>query len=130
MKTFCLDTNFLLRFLINDIDKQAQEAENLLNKASAGEINCFVSIVVQMEIIYVLSSFYDQNKTEVCDKVSLLYDLNFIDFEYLNTMKKALEIYLKTSLSIQDAFLVSLSKENKMQFTSFDKKAVNFFNKQ
>lgn len=130
MKTFCLDTNFLLRFLINDIDQQAQEAEDLLDKASKGKIDCFVSIIVQMEIIYVLSSFYDQSKTEVYDKVSLLYNLNFIDFEYLNIMKKALEIYLKTSLSIQDAFLVSLSKENKMQFTSFDKKAVNFFNKQ
>jgi predicted nucleic acid-binding protein len=129
MITYCLDTNYLLRYIIEDVSEQVDEVVKLFEECAEGNARCFVSIVVQMECFYVLSTFYDFDKQKVCDIMSNIYDMSFIRFDQLSIMRRAMEIHLTSSLSIQDAYMVSLSLERGYGFKSFDKKAINVFDK-
>jgi predicted nucleic-acid-binding protein len=127
MEVYCIDTNYILRFLLNDVESQANLVEQLFHSASEGEVKCFISVIVQMEIIYVLSSFYDQNKQNIYEKMQGLYSLSFLDFESAQLMKQSLGIYLNSNVSVQDAYLICLSKLRNMNLTTFDKKAYKVF---
>jgi|688.fasta_scaffold114848_3 predicted nucleic-acid-binding protein len=127
MPKYCLDTNYLLRYILNDIPSQADEVVQILELASEGKAVCFVSIVVQMEVFFTLSTFYDYNKNDIYKIMTNIYNMVFLDFEYAETMRIALEIYLDKSLSIQDSFLIAFSKTEKMELKTFDKKALKAF---
>lgn len=130
MKSYCLDTNYILRFLLKDNSKQADTVEDLLIQASEKRVFCHVSLIVQMELIYVLHSFYQEEKKELIHILHNVYELLFVDFEKKALMIKALALYEKSSISIQDAYLITLSLEQKMEFASFDKKALRVFQEQ
>ena len=129
MKKYCLDTNYLLRFLLKDNLKQADVVEKLLVRASEGKLICYVSVIVQMELVYVLSSFYNENVDKIKEIMESLYEMVFIEYENIDLMQRAFGIYGSSSISVQDAFLIALSLEDKMEFASFDKKAVKVFEK-
>ncbi len=124
---YCLDTNYLLRYIVDDIPEQTDEVVNIFDLASEGKVECFVSITAQMEIFYVLSSFYEYDKKEVCVAMTNIYNMVFLDFEYVEIMEEVLDLYLQKNISIQDAFLIIFSKKNNMEFKTFDKKASKLF---
>jgi predicted nucleic-acid-binding protein len=130
MKRYCLDTNYILRFLLKDHSKQADTVEQLLIKASEKKLSCHVSLIVQMELIYVLHSFYQEEPQRIKQIMSSLYEFLFVEFEQKTLMKNALALYEERSISIQDAYLITLSLEQKMEFASFDKKALKVFREQ
>ena len=53
-----IDTNYFLRFLLKDNEKQFIEVKKLFEKAILGEIDLYTSLIVIFEIYWVLSSFY------------------------------------------------------------------------
>lgn len=127
MPKYCLDTNYLLRYILNDIPSQADEVVQILELASEGKAVCLVSVVVQMEVFFTLSTFYDYNKNDIYKIMTNIYNMVFLDFEYAEIMRIALEIYLDKNLSIQDSFLIAFSKMEKMELKTFDKKALKVF---
>lgn len=122
MKKYCVDTNYILKFLLNDIEEQALEVENLLKEVINKQAEVFVSVIVQMEIIYVLSSFYKVEKSEVYQIMKKLYDMSFIEFEYYDLMQNVMNRYMDYNISIQDSFLIKFSKDKEMDVKTFDKK--------
>ena len=61
-----LDTNVLVRYFTEDDPTQFQHVEQLFKKYNQdGEI--FISVVVLMELSWVLESCYDWSKEEFCD---------------------------------------------------------------
>ena len=59
-----IDTNYLLRFLLKDIDSQYLEAKKLLLQAARGEKKVITSTIVFFELFWVLKSYYKKDKTE------------------------------------------------------------------
>ena len=129
MTKYCLDTNYILRFLLDDIKEQSLEVEKLLESALIKKSEIYISIIVQMELIYVLSSFYKESKLEIYKIMKKLYDMNFIGFEYKEIMLESIDKYLDHNISIQDSFLLTLSKKNTMELKTFDKKLLVVFKK-
>lgn len=114
-----LDTNLLVRFLVDDLPEQANRVELLFKKSSDGSLA--IPDLVIAEIIYVLLSYYEMDKETVIDKIGLL-----IEFEKINCnkrlLKTALEIYKENSVSFVDAYLTALVAEGDNSFIySFDK---------
>ena len=56
--TAVLDTNLLVRYLTEDEPAKADAVENLLDKASRGEVRLVIPSVVMAELVWVLESFY------------------------------------------------------------------------
>ena len=129
MRKYCLDTNYLLRYIVDDIPSQVDEVVELLDLASEDKVECFISVIVQMELFFVLSSFYNFDKSRMYATMQNIYKMDFLNFEYVDQMRKALELYLHKNLSIQDSFLIVVSKTENMELKTFDKKAKSIFDR-
>ncbi len=113
-----LDSNLLLRFLLNDNTEQANAVQKLLESCTDELILTDVSIA---EIIWVLTSYYKLPKQEVADKIKLLLALKTI---YANkpVLFKALSIYQSTNVDYIDAYVAAYAEDEQAAgIYSFDK---------
>ena len=52
-----IDTNYFLRFLLNDVEHQHTEVKNLFLDASEGKADLITSTIVFFEVYWVLFAF-------------------------------------------------------------------------
>lgn len=115
-----LDTNIILRYLLNDTPVQVARIEKLFQAALPRSLQ--IPDVVIVEIVHVLESFYQLKKLDVVDRLHLL-----VEFEIFKTnkrlIKKTLEVYQKQSISFVDAYLIArvVTAQNTRLYT-FDKR--------
>jgi len=125
-----VDTNYFLRFLLKDVEPQWKKAKNLFEKAALGKIELFTSLIVFFEIFWVLCSFYGKDKKEIGKILRDVLKMKFIKLEKRGILEKALEVYLMTSLELEDCYnLVYALQQEAVKLNSFDKKLKKEFNK-
>lgn len=118
-----VDTNYFLRFLLKDNNKQHQQAKAVFEQAAVGEIKLFTSVIVFFEIYWVLSSFYNKKKQELVDILHDVLSLSFIRFENPEILSKALKFYQESKLDLEDSYNVIYAKQqNAEDFKTFDQK--------
>lgn len=59
MKKVFFDTNFLLRFYLDDIPTQALKAKRIVQAAKEGGILLVTDLIVICEMVWVLDSYYN-----------------------------------------------------------------------
>ncbi|PIY71125.1 hypothetical protein COY88_02015 [Candidatus Roizmanbacteria bacterium CG_4_10_14_0_8_um_filter_35_28] len=125
-----VDTNYFLRYFINDGSLQHQEAVSLFLAAGKGEKNLITSIIVVFEIFWILGSVYKLNKLKKISIIQDLLNMTFIKIEERNFLQKSLKIYKTTSLQIEDCYNLIYFYENKIkEMATFDKKLKKIVNK-
>lgn len=125
-----IDTNYFLRFLLKDINPQHLEAKNLFLSASEGKTALITSIIVFFEIYWVLSSYYERNKTEAANVLEKVLSLNFIELEEREMLFRSLSLFRKTNLDLEDCYNVCYAKSKGIRsFKTFDKKLDKEFTK-
>lgn len=125
-----VDTNYFLRYFINDCSLQHQEAVSLFLAAGKGEKNLITSIIVVFEIFWILGSVYKLNKLKKISIIQDLLNMTFIKIEERNFLQKSLKIYKTTSLQIEDCYNLIYFYENKIkEMATFDKKLKKIVNK-
>ena len=67
-----IDTNLLLRFLLNNLPQQADAVEDLLKRAAAGSVILTTNVMVIAELVWTCESFYKLSKQEIRDKVVMI----------------------------------------------------------
>lgn len=101
-----LDTNVLVRFLVEDEPAQTRRAKALLQKAlDAGEA-LFVPEVVLCEIAWVLQRRYDYGRPEICQILSQLLRARQLSFSASEKVARAVEAYQKGRGGFSD-YLIS-----------------------
>ena len=60
-----LDTNVLVRYLVQDDPKQAALATRYIERHCTADNPCFIGQIVLCELAWVLESNYQQSRTEV-----------------------------------------------------------------
>lgn len=127
-----VDTNYFLRFLLDDISEQHKEAKELFISASEGKIELITSTIVFFEIYWVLSSYYEKDKYEAADALQKILGLNFIDLRERQILFNSLSLFKKTNLDLEDCYNFYYAKSRdvkKNEFKTFDKKLEKEFNK-
>jgi len=118
-----VDTNYFLRFLLKDIDKQYQQAKELFKKGATGIIELNTSLVVFFEIYWVLSSFYKKRKVELVPILANILKMNFIKITEADLLKKAVDLFADNNLNLEDSFNLVFAENKKItDFKTFDKK--------
>jgi predicted nucleic-acid-binding protein len=129
--TYYLDTNYFLRFFLDDNKKQAHKVRELFNKAIDEEIKLVSSAVVILEITWVLSSFYGFSKNQIVEILEAVLKMDFINFENTQVILTALNHFKEKSISLEDCFHLAYiqdSKDEKHKLATFDKKLLKIFN--
>ncbi len=113
-----LDTNLIIRFLVNDNPQKVSRVEKLLKNKK--NINILLDTVVA-EIIWVLSSYYSLKKIEVTEKIRALIHVDTIKCNAV-LINRALTLWEENNISYIDAYLASVSELGNITLYSYDRK--------
>jgi len=110
-----LDANVILRYLLNDNEEMALEAEKVI-KAQ----NALVTIEVIAEVVYVLKRVYAIDKMEI--KESVLKFLSEVEVEEREILVLGIETYAEQNLDFVDCILYAYKCVKKYDILTFDRK--------
>lgn len=119
-----LDTNILVRFLVNDDKKQARKARNIFEEAERHDQRLMVVTPVVLELFWVLSAVYEYAREEILDSLEQLLLLPVIEFEHPQRMRKMLSFGRSSSTDLSDLLIGICGQDMKSENTlTFDKGA-------
>ncbi|MCP4628752.1 MAG: type II toxin-antitoxin system VapC family toxin [bacterium] len=123
MKKIFFDTNFLLRFYLDDIPTQALKAKRMVQAAKKGQILLVTDLIVICEMVWVMDSFYELEKEEISEKITNLYRTPGVVVFNGDVLPQALSIYVRKNIDFTDAVIASSATKNHIEYlASFDKK--------
>lgn len=128
-KKIILDTNIILRFILDDVHKQYIEAEELIKKAKNKKILIIIPEVVIFEVAFTLSSYYEQPKATVLNVLKSLISSDYFEVENKQIFLNTLKIYENTNLQLVDCFLAAKSKFLEAQLYTFDNNLKKYLSK-
>lgn len=118
-----IDTNVLVRFLVQDDDKQSARATKIFEQISKAN-PAFLNNIVMCELVWVLSKAYQYEKTLIVDVIERLLSTTGIEFENTAVVRKALYLYENGNADFSDYLIAVINKEKRVSTTyTFDKKA-------
>lgn len=88
-----LDTNVLVRFLVDDDKPRAAAVRGLMKRAIADGETLFVSDVVLCEVVWVLSSRYEVARADVVTALRDLLRARQLSFAAPDQLARAVESY-------------------------------------
>ena len=110
-----LDTNIILRYLLNDDDRMASEAEAIIKNMSVQ-----VTIEIIAEVVYVLKGVYHIDRMEIgrC-LIEFLSEVNTPEPEVL---KLGIETFAERNLDFPDCILYAYHMVKGYEIKTFDRK--------
>ncbi|MBU3979505.1 PIN domain-containing protein [Patescibacteria group bacterium] len=116
-----VDTNYFLRFLLNDISEQHKQVKDLFLSGSEGKINLVTSTIVIFEIYWVLSSYYEKEKIEIVKVLEKILKLTFIKLEERDLLLNSLKLFERANFDLEDCYNLYYAKHQKADsFKTFD----------
>ncbi|MBR2676832.1 MAG: PIN domain-containing protein [Solobacterium sp.] len=109
-----LDANAILRYLLNDIEEQAETVEKAIKNGA------YTIPEVMAEVVYVLSGVYECERKEIADTIRVLLDE--IDISDKPVILSALDLFGSTNLDYVDCILVARAVVLNENVLTFDKK--------
>ncbi|MHB8362297.1 MAG: PIN domain-containing protein [Patescibacteria group bacterium] len=118
MQKNLLDTNIIIRFLVNDDLKKVDRIVNLLKDKTSK--NILLDTIIA-EIIWVLLSYYSLDKKEIIEKLRALIHVHTIECNEL-LIERALAVWGANNISYIDAYIISVAELDNINLISYDKK--------
>lgn len=119
-----LDTNVVIRFLVQDDEEQSKAATDLFANLSAD--NCgFICSIVLAEITWVLDRTYKIERALLADIIERLLRSEELIIEHASSGYRALILFRdSTSIGFADAFIAEIAAcANAVETVTFDRKA-------
>lgn len=130
MTTYFADTNFFLRFLLQDNQTQAEKVEADLDRAKREKIKIvyLVAVIIEMEVV--LRKVYHQQKVYIAEQLLTLVQTPYLVIEDRETLIRTFELFKKYSLDLLDLLLLERAKSGNAEVLTFDKKLIALYKQQ
>lgn len=122
MTIYSLDTNAVLRYLLNDIPKQAQEVDKFFSFAKDLKCRVVIKNVIFVETVFVLTKSYGLNRSQVANQLSEFISIPYIEFEDRELLNETLVKFSTVTVSFVDLMLAIDAKQTGKTLVTFDKK--------
>ena len=119
-KVYLIDTNVVLRYLLNDHKRFSPKAKGFIQDVAKGIKKAELQSVVVVECVYVMEKFYEIPKKEIVDKLSRILNIKAIVNANKSAILDALVKYENSSADIVDCILAAKSSPQHV-IVSFDK---------
>ena len=124
-----LDTNVLIRYIVQDDEYQARIATDFIENECSKENPAFINEVTMCEIVWVLKRAYRYDKSIILNIIQQILSNDEIQIASHRQAKAAFDDYEIGNADFSDYFIAQLNKESGCEVTvSFDKKACNHQN--
>ena len=119
-----LDTNVMLRYLLNDHQDQSPRAKELFEALARGDRTVRMAESVVLETVFVLAKTYRIPRNSIRDELQLVIDLPGIVMPGKSIFRRVFELYtMKAGLSFADCYHVALTEHLGLTtIISFDRK--------
>jgi predicted nucleic-acid-binding protein len=119
-----LDTNVIVRFLVNDDVQQAEIVENRLVEIELSGESVIVSNLVLLEVFWVLRSAYGFSQEKIINAVQNFTGLDIVELEDENLFYELQNSHSKYSADLADQIIILNYLELDCETSlTFDKKA-------
>jgi len=98
------DTNLFLRYITNDVPKQAQAFEALLKRAGRGELHFVTHPLVIAEIVWTLESYFGLPKEDIMNKVLAILNTPGLEVSDNEIVLQAILWYVEKNVDFIDAY--------------------------
>lgn len=116
-----LDTNILVRYLVQDDIEQGRLAAEYIKQVKASGETCFINNIVLCELVWVLKSSYKLSRSEIIDVLEKILRTDVFDFENRETAWLSVQEMKKGKADFSDYFIVKLNKQaNCTETATFD----------
>lgn len=120
-----LDTNALVRYVVQDDEVQVAAARRLIRKHVREQRTLFVPVTVALELEWVLRSNFGDSKGQTIEALSNLLSATELTFESERALELALKLYRKGSAGFADCLGIALAAQaGEQRLRAFDKSAV------
>ena len=99
-----LDTNVLVRYIMQDDARQSPKATKLIEALTVDEPG-FVPLVAMVELVWVLSSSYELTRVQVAQALELLLRTKEVVVDRADQVFKALRVFKAGSADFADALI-------------------------
>lgn len=120
-----IDTNVLVRYLVQDDVAQSKKATQFIEKEYDFENTIFISSIVLCELIWVLESAYEYPKKIIADVLEKILRTRQFSIENPDITWLSLHDYRTLNIDFSDGYIAHLNAANQCEYTvTFDKKAL------
>jgi predicted nucleic-acid-binding protein len=113
-----IDTNVLVRYLVQDDPKQAKAATKLIEHVCSPDNPGFLNHIVLCELVWVLKRSYKQSKASICQIIVQLIRTDRIVVEDIQLVWKALETFKETKADFSDCLLAQRNLQAGGEYTA------------
>jgi predicted nucleic-acid-binding protein len=106
-----LDTNILVRYLMNDDAGQAQIVDRLLADCRTQGETLFIPVIVVCEMLWVLDRVHGQTKEEMIRALEELLELDIFKFEQEFVIRQSLIQYRRGKATLPDYVIGEISRQ-------------------
>lgn len=115
-----IDTNILLRYLLQDHAEPSEKANEII---ANNEVLCLYSVIY--EVIHVMRSVYQIERNMIANELHDLFADDILFSENKDVILKTLTIFKETPLDFIDCLLIAKHIIHGDEILSFDKKLNN-----
>jgi len=114
-----VDTNLIVRYLVQDHEKHAKAAGKLFDACDRGEVVIVVLPAVLAECVFVLKSFYEHPRGDIASALGRLISSPGVEIDAAINLD-ALDRYRKTKVHFVDCLIAATAATENMPVASFD----------
>lgn len=115
-----IDTNLIVRYLVQDHEKHAKAAEKLFDACDRGELVIVVLPAVLAECVFVLDSFYRRPRADISAALGTLISSPGVEISDAAIHLDALQRYRQSKVHFVDCLIAATAAAENAPVASFD----------
>ena len=115
-----VDTNLIVRHLVQDHEKHATAAARLFDRSDRGDVVIVLLPAVLAECVFVLDSFYQHSRGDIAAALSTLISSPGVEISEEAIHLDALNRYRKTTVHFVDCLIAATASSENTPVASFD----------
>ncbi|PYV99396.1 MAG: hypothetical protein DMG89_07835 [Acidobacteria bacterium] len=115
-----VDTNLIVRYLVQDHDKHARAAGKLFDACDQGDVVVVVLPVVLAECVFVLESFYRHSRSDIASALGRLISSPGVEIGEVTVQLDALKRYKETKAHFVDCLIAASAVAKDLPVATFD----------
>ncbi len=115
-----VDTNLIIRYLVQDHDRHARAADKLFDACDRGDVEVVVLPVVLAECVFVLESFYGHPRAGIASALGRLISSPGVEISEVTIHFDALNRYQATRAHFVDCLIAATAVAKNVPVSTFD----------
>ena len=121
-----VDTNLIVRYLVQDHERHAKAAGKLFDGCDRGDVVVVVLPAVLAESVFVLDSFYEHARGDIASALGRLISSPGVEISDAAIHLDALDRYRRTKIHFVDCLIAATAAAENTPIASFDQEFRKF----